>query len=231
MKNKADYNVHEDIYKQTKEGGFEGWGGPSAPERTKDWELQVECLLKHTKNWPQAGTLLELGCGEGKLSFILARSGYDVTAIDVSETAITWAKEKAQKNNQIVDFKTMSVVDLDSFKNETFDIVFDSLCAHCIIGSDRKIMFNHIHRILRNDGVFLLNSICGGKQSASVLNPQNFDEKTNCEYRDDSPYRFIGTEEELVQELTSAGFILLKKEILYHQGKPQNARILVKKNS
>ena len=229
MKNKIDYKVHDDIYKQTKKDGFEGWGGADYLERIKDWEKQIEYLQKYAREWPQTGRILELGCGEGKLSFVLARFGYNVTAIDVSETAIAWAKEKLQKQNETIDFKVMSVVDLDCFEENAFDIVFDSLCAHCILGADRKIMFDHIYRILKEGGVFILNSICGGKESANLAFREYFDEKTNYSHRNGVPYRYIGTEDDLVAELTRSNFILIKKEIFYRDGKQNNARILVKK--
>ena len=229
MKEKADYKVYDAIYKQTKEDGFEGWGGSDNLERINAWREQLEYLQKHVRAWPLSGAVLELGCGEGRLSFILARSGYSVTAIDVSETAIAWAKEKLQKQNIAVDFRAMSVVDLDFFAAHTFDIVFDSLCTHCIIGDDRKTMFDHVYSILKKDGVFILNTICGGKESAQLAHRGYFDEKTNYSYRDGIPYRYIGSEEDLVGELTKARLTLIKKEVFYRNGKPYSIKILVKK--
>ena len=45
---------------------------------------------------PQKGKLLELGCGEGHHCRAFQKLGFSVTGIDISPTAIAWAKEKAR---------------------------------------------------------------------------------------------------------------------------------------
>lgn len=227
-KKTPDYRVHDDIYKKTKAGGFDGWGGPRVAERIREWEKEVECLVRHFDEWPKRGRILELGCGEGKLSFILAQAGYDVVGIDISETAIAWAKEKADARGLTVDFRAMSVVDLGCFSGVEFDIVFDALCTHCIIGEDRAAMYGGIKRALKRGGLFYLNCVYGGRENSNAERAKEFDEETHCDIRDGRPYRYIGTEKALTDELSEHGFELLRKEALFVKGKPHKLKVLAR---
>jgi 2-polyprenyl-3-methyl-5-hydroxy-6-metoxy-1,4-benzoquinol methylase len=43
------------------------------------------------------GRVLDLGCGPGRNAIYLASLGFDVDAIDLSATAIAWARERAEE--------------------------------------------------------------------------------------------------------------------------------------
>ena len=50
------------------------------------------------------GEVLELGCGEGHIARLLAGKGYRVTGVDISPTAIQWAKEKTLDTGLHVEY-------------------------------------------------------------------------------------------------------------------------------
>src|SRR5215471_650837 len=50
------------------------------------------------------GLALDVGCGEGADAIWLARSGWTVTAIDVSEVAVSRAREAAQRAGAAVEW-------------------------------------------------------------------------------------------------------------------------------
>ncbi len=50
-------------------------------------------------------TILDIGCGTGRHAVELARRGYAVTGIDLSESMLAVAKEKAAKAGVIIDFR------------------------------------------------------------------------------------------------------------------------------
>lgn len=54
-------------------------------------------LITYFNNFPQKGTLLDLGCGQGRDSIELARLGFDVTGVDISCVGIQNMLEQAQK--------------------------------------------------------------------------------------------------------------------------------------
>ncbi len=64
--------------------------------------------------------ILDIGCGTGRHSVELARRGYSVTGIDLSESMIKKARSNAQNENLKIDFQ---VKDARNFSfNEPFDL-------------------------------------------------------------------------------------------------------------
>lgn len=60
-----------------------------------DYEGWVDCLEKHLKEEGiEDGLVLELGCGTGTMTGLLARRGYDMIGVDNSEEMLAEAMEK-----------------------------------------------------------------------------------------------------------------------------------------
>ncbi|HEX8922454.1 MAG TPA: class I SAM-dependent methyltransferase [Pyrinomonadaceae bacterium] len=57
--------------------------------------------------------ILEIGCGDGSLSCLLARQGFEVTGVDISRGMIEEAKGRADRERVAVRFE---VADIDSFE-------------------------------------------------------------------------------------------------------------------
>ncbi len=76
----------------------------------------IETELKSDKSLK----VLDVGCGTGRHSVELTKRGYSVTGIDLSETQLKRAKEKAESINLKIDFQQQDARYL-SFNNE-FDI-------------------------------------------------------------------------------------------------------------
>ncbi len=70
------------------------------------------------------GTVLELGCGDGRDAIFLAKNGFDVTAMDFSPTAIKMAKKNVEEAGLDVKFIQDDLTDLDHVTG-TFDLVVD----------------------------------------------------------------------------------------------------------
>lgn len=64
--------------------------------------------------------ILDVGCGTGRHAIELTKRGYAVTGIDLSETQLKRAKEKAASNNLKIDFQQQDARNL-TFNNE-FDV-------------------------------------------------------------------------------------------------------------
>lgn len=65
--------------------------------------------------------ILDVGCGTGRHSIELAKRGYQITGIDLSESMLDHAKEKARQLDLHIDFLRHDARDLP-FRNE-FDLV------------------------------------------------------------------------------------------------------------
>jgi ubiquinone/menaquinone biosynthesis C-methylase UbiE len=93
-------------------------------------------------------SLLEIGCGDGRLTALLADKTGAITAIDPDESSI----EAARKNIKGVDFRVGSGEELD-FVDEMFDIVLFSYSLH---HQDCIKALAEVGRVVRQDGQILI---------------------------------------------------------------------------
>lgn len=77
----------------------------------------IESEINHNKS----KDILDIGCGTGRHAIELAKRGYNVTGIDLSESQLQRARQKADMENVKVDFRLADARNLD-FK-EQFDLV------------------------------------------------------------------------------------------------------------
>jgi 2-polyprenyl-3-methyl-5-hydroxy-6-metoxy-1,4-benzoquinol methylase len=98
----------------------------------------------------RGGDVLELGCGKGELSTLLARSGARVTAIDVSPASIDVARRRAQLHGVegAIDFVVTAGEDLP-LESESFDVIVGKAVLHHL-DADRAAP--ELHRVLRPGG-------------------------------------------------------------------------------
>jgi SAM-dependent methyltransferase len=73
--------------------------------------------------------VLELGAGTGTDAVWLAEQGFDVTAVDVSPTAVEKARQKASERGVNIRFITADIL-RDDIPGDLFDFVFDRGCFH-----------------------------------------------------------------------------------------------------
>ncbi|MAG78596.1 hypothetical protein CL616_04500 [archaeon] len=99
----------------------------SKPNYKFSFELEEE-LLDDILKLKKSGKVLELGCGEAGTSLALAEKGFDVTCIDISETAIKNIKKEAKKKGIKIN---AFVEDLETFEiKEKYDIIIGTGIFH-----------------------------------------------------------------------------------------------------
>ena len=80
-----------------------------------------ECdFLEKEFNFDKTLSILDVGCGTGRHSIELAKRGYSVTGIDLSQDQLARAREKAAAEKVTIDFQQQDARDLP-FHNE-FDV-------------------------------------------------------------------------------------------------------------
>lgn len=109
-------------------------------------------------------SVLDAGCGLGRISVELAALGLDVTGVDIIQAELDAAKESAVAEG--VPLKLINA-DLRSFTSKTkFDCVVNLYTSfgYCdTIQEDMKIL-NSIYAALRNGGTFIIE--CTSRESA-----------------------------------------------------------------
>jgi 2-polyprenyl-3-methyl-5-hydroxy-6-metoxy-1,4-benzoquinol methylase len=85
-----------------------------------------ECdFIEKELNYDKSLKILDVGCGTGRHSIELSKRGYSVTGIDLSESQLDRAREKAMNNNLNISFLNHDARDLP-FNNE-----FDAAIMIC----------------------------------------------------------------------------------------------------
>ncbi|MCM3783474.1 class I SAM-dependent methyltransferase [Neobacillus mesonae] len=106
------------------------------------------------------GKALELGCGPGRNAIYLTKKGFRVDAYDISETAIEWAKERAEATSLSINFVCQSVFELSP--QEEYDMIYDSGCLHGVLPHRRIGYLNMIYNGLKKGGYFGLTCFAPG---------------------------------------------------------------------
>jgi ubiquinone/menaquinone biosynthesis C-methylase UbiE len=101
-------------------------------------------------------SVLELGCGQGRDTFLFGRNGVDVTALDYSESAVSGVKEKA-KTAELASracAQTHNVKEPLPFSDNSFDACFSHMLL-CMELSTAEIAYilRETHRILKPRGL------------------------------------------------------------------------------
>ncbi len=100
-------------------------------------------------------TGLDIGCGEGHNTRQLAQLGAQVTAIDIAEDFIAFARQSEASQSLGIDYRVASAVELP-FENGSFDFATAFMSLMDIPETDRAV--HEAHRVLKPGG-FLQFSI------------------------------------------------------------------------
>jgi ubiquinone/menaquinone biosynthesis C-methylase UbiE len=91
--------------------------------------------------------LLDVGCGDGVLSYLFVKEGAKVCGIDYSDIAVKLAKEKTK--NIGIEFKQGSAYELP-YEDNFFDIVVSSDVIEHL--EDMPKYLSEINRVVENGG-------------------------------------------------------------------------------
>lgn len=115
-----------------------------------DFSALLEVLRSHTA----PGPTLDYGCGVGLLSMMLARNGYTVTGVDISEQFISSAKRKFGALPSVA-FEVIDGLPL-RFPDESFEsIVTSSVLEHCTAVDAILLEFR---RLLKTNGIVVIET-------------------------------------------------------------------------
>lgn len=125
-------NLWEDFYKKTKDEDIP-WQGLTGDFYKRAW----------TKfKLPEKGKVLDVGCGTGNKALSLAKKGFMVWGLDISETAVKRAKAKTEGLENRPKFFRQDVLKLTGDKRldgVKFDMVFDILCSHFLKNNEKLV--------------------------------------------------------------------------------------------
>ena len=100
-------------------------------------------------------SILDIGCGPGTQAVALAQQGFDVTAGDVSWSAVESARRLAEAEKVTIDFHVDDV--LESNLAGPFDLILDRGVFHCFAdAADQQAYLATVKRLFKPEGLLLL---------------------------------------------------------------------------
>jgi 2-polyprenyl-3-methyl-5-hydroxy-6-metoxy-1,4-benzoquinol methylase len=106
--------------------------------------------------------ILDVGCGTGRHTIELSKRGYNVTGIDLSESQLVSAREKAKNNNLDIDFQKQDA------RNLTFSDEFDVAIMLCeggfpLMETDEMNydILKSVSKSLKKHGKFIFTTLNG----------------------------------------------------------------------
>ncbi|HAA30402.1 MAG TPA: class I SAM-dependent methyltransferase [Cyanobacteria bacterium UBA8553] len=160
------------------------------PNLDPDLDQALTKLNLHTTS-----TALDLGTGPGTQAMALAQRGFQVTAIDLSSTAIEKAQALAQEKGLNIFWKQDDI--LNSNLDQKFDFVFDRGCFHVFPSERRSDYVGVVDNLIKPNGYLFLKCF------------------SHLETRESGPYRFTAEE---IKEIFGRRFNVISIEDTVYQG-------------
>ena len=136
--------------------GFTPW---EDAEGIPDFVAELSALLEREESGDAPhGSALDLGCGSGIWSVLMAKRGWAVTGVDYSEKALDRARERVRSENDDVKLVRGDVTALrESGVGSGFRVVLDTGTFHGLGAEQRMAMGREVDAIAADDAaVFLL---------------------------------------------------------------------------
>jgi ubiquinone/menaquinone biosynthesis C-methylase UbiE len=170
----------------------------------------VEYLKKNDIN----GRALDIGCGGGRHSILLAQKGFKVSGLDFASSAIKQAEANAELANlhDDIDFRVGNTLELP-YEPDYFDVVNDDGCLHHIDPKQWDAYVHGVSRVLKTGGIFRLKAF--SKNCAYYEQNTIPDSPSQWVPLADSGYTYFFSEED-VKQLFAKDFEIIKLEENFH---------------
>jgi ubiquinone/menaquinone biosynthesis C-methylase UbiE len=147
-------NQVEDFYNRS---ANEEWN--RLDKHRTEFAVTMKALLNHLPESP--ADLIDIGSGPGRYSIELARGGYRITLVDLSETSLDLARTKAAETDVIFqDVMQQDATDLSIIPDNSFDgvLLFGPL-YHLLDEGQRRQAILEAKRVLRLGGTIFATFI------------------------------------------------------------------------
>jgi SAM-dependent methyltransferase len=148
------FNIGRLMYGLMYRIGFTPWDGHVLPSRLQPLAAELG-----------QGKALDIGCGTGDTSILLARQGWEVVAFDFVERALETARKKAVTAGVTVRFLRADVTNLGSYAvGGGFTLLCDNGCLHGLSDAQRDAYVPEVSAVAASGARLLLVAFLPGKR-------------------------------------------------------------------
>ncbi|MEW1637011.1 class I SAM-dependent methyltransferase [Streptomyces sp. NPDC093801] len=122
------------------------------------------------------GRALDLGCGPGRNALHLASLGFEVDAVDLSPTALDWARDRAREAGADIRFHHGDAFALaaSGALGGPYDLVYDSGCFHHLPPHRRISYLGLLERSLAPGGHLGLTCFAAGAMGSELSDAEHY---------------------------------------------------------
>ena len=121
------------------------------------WLEPCEESYYYAEKWRREGrhSVLDLGCGLGRHSVLFARYGFKVTAVDISDEAISFLKKNGKEQGVDISCRKADMESLP-FSDDAFDCIFAMHSAGHADSEGMKKVMSEIKRVIKPGGTVFM---------------------------------------------------------------------------
>ncbi len=135
-------------------GVFRRYGVDDVSKREKCQKSDNDVL---ENLWQERNTILDLGCGTGTLTELLARRGYEMIGVDNAQEMLQAAMEKRERSGLDITYVMQDMRELDLYSTVgTVISVCDSL-NYLLVEEDILQTFERVNNFLYPQGIFIFD--------------------------------------------------------------------------
>lgn len=125
----------------------------ASPRLKQYLEAEIQFVLRHLES---SDSVLELGCGYGRVAFRLAEAAKRVVGIDTATGSLMLARQLSDAGSPC-EFLEMDAVNLD-FEESEFDKIVCVQNGICAFGIDKELLLRQALRVTRPGGRILFST-------------------------------------------------------------------------
>ncbi len=123
--------------------------------------LTVHKLALIKKYIPLGASMLDVGCSTGEMAINLAKDGYQLSGVDLSEEMIAEARQRAKHEEVEIDFRVGDMRELGQVFAGNFAGIscFGNTIVHLTRLLEIRNFFNQIYNLLNSGGCFIFQIV------------------------------------------------------------------------
>jgi len=121
------------------------------------WGAYIDNVLKQRFSESKNPLVLDLACGTGAMTLLLAKKGYDMIGVDVSIDMLATAQQKSYEEKQNILFLAQDMRELDLFGTIDAAVCVCDGLNYILEEDDLFAIFKRVRLFLNPGGVFILD--------------------------------------------------------------------------